>query len=166
MDNETRLQTVETLLQPWTVSVTRPEANRCDVVVDRQNLLAAIRALKEAGWGYLATISGLDCPAPASAEGQPAAEGHLEALYHMCEGSAVLTLRVSLPYDDAVVPSVCSVLPYATLYERELMELFGVKIEDTPNSDRLVLPDDWPDGVYPLRKAFTGFAAPATEGKE
>lgn len=166
MDTETRLQTVETLLQPWTISATRPEANRSDVVIDRQNLLAAIQALKEAGWGYLSAISGLDYAAPAPAEGQPAGEGHLELLYHLCDGPAVLTLRISLSYGDAVVPSVCAPLPYATLYEREIIELFGVKIEGTPNSDRLVLPDDWPDGVYPLRKAFTGFAAPATEGKE
>jgi Ni,Fe-hydrogenase III component G len=26
----------------------------------------------------------------------------------------------------------------------------------TPNTDRLVLSDDWPKGVYPLRKDFTG----------
>lgn len=166
MDTETRLQTVETLLQPWAANPTHPEPNRSDVAIDRRNLHAAIQAMRDAGWGYLSAISGLDCAAPAPAEGQPAAEGNLEVLYHFCDGPAVLTLRVSLPYGDAVLPSVCDVLPYATLYERELMELFGVRIENTPNSDRLVLPDDWPDGVYPLRKAFTGFAAPATEGKE
>ncbi|TLN19844.1 NADH-quinone oxidoreductase subunit C, partial [bacterium] len=143
-----------------------PEAARCDVVIERQNLLAAIQAVKDAGWGYLSAITGLDSAAPAPAEGQPAVEGKLEVLYHLCSGPVVLTLRVSLPYDDAFLPSVCGLLPYATLYERELMELFGVRIEGTPNSDRLVLPDEWPDGVYPLRKAFTGFAAPATEGKE
>jgi Ni,Fe-hydrogenase III component G len=37
------------------------------------------------------------------------------------------------------------------------MELFGVEIVGTPDTDRLVLPDDWPHGVYPLRKSFTGF---------
>lgn len=166
MDTETRLQTAESLLQPWAVSVTRPEANRSDVVVERQHLHEAVQALKDADWGYLSALSGLDCAAAAPAEGQPAAEGHLEALYHLCDGSAIVTLRVSLPYDDPTLPSVCDLLPYATLYERELIELFGVHIENTPNSDRLVLPDDWPDGVYPLRKAFTGFAAPETEGKE
>lgn len=166
MDIETRLRMVESLLQPWTVSTTRPETNRSDVVVESKHLHAAVQALKEANWGYLSAISGLDCTAPAPAEGEPATEGHLEMLYHFCDGPAVLTLRVSLPYADAVLPSVCDLLPYATLYERELIELLGVRIEGTPNSDRLVLPDEWPDGVYPLRKAFTGFAAPATEGKE
>jgi NADH-quinone oxidoreductase subunit D len=30
--------------------------------------------------------------------------------------------------------------------------MFGVDVVGTPNPDRLFLPDDWPDGVYPLRK--------------
>ena len=41
----------------------------------------------------------------------------------------------------------------------ELIEMFGFVIEDTPDPARLLLPDDWPDGVYPLRKAFEGLGA-------
>jgi Ni,Fe-hydrogenase III component G len=53
----------------------------------------------------------------------------------------------------------------ATLYERELIEMFGITIEGTPNTDKLLLPDDWPAGVYPLRKEFTGFATKPAEGE-
>lgn len=166
MDIETCLLNAETLLQEWTLSISHPEGNRSDIVIDRQNLHIAVKMLKGISWGYLSALTGLDCPAPAPQESQPAGEGHLEVLYHFCNGPAVLTLRVSLPYSDAVIQTVCDLLPYATLYERELMELFGVRIENTPDTNRLVLPDEWPDGVYPLRKAFTGFAAPAAEGKE
>lgn len=166
MDIELLLQESENLLQPWAASTNRPEENRSDVVIARENLHAAVQALKGAGWGYLSAITGLDCPAPAAAEGEPTAEGHLELLYHFCSGPVVVTLRVSLPYSDPTLVSVCALLPYATLYERELMELFGVRIQNTPDTSRLVLPDDWPDGIYPLRKAFTGFAAPAAEEKE
>ncbi len=35
--------------------------------------------------------------------------------------------------------------------------MFGITVEGTPVTDKLLLPDDWPDGVYPLRKSFTGF---------
>ncbi len=166
MDIEMLLQSVESLLQPWTVSTSRPEENRLDVVIDRDNLHVVVQALKIAKWGNLPTITGLDCPAPAATEGETVGEGHLEALYHFCNGQAVVTLRVSLPYDDPTLSTICDLLPYATLYERELMELFGVRIQNTPDTSRLVLPDDWPDGIYPLRKAFTGFAAPAAEEKE
>jgi Ni,Fe-hydrogenase III component G len=35
------------------------------------------------------------------------------------------------------------------------MELFGFDLLNTPNTEKLVLPDSWPEGVYPLRKSFT-----------
>jgi Ni,Fe-hydrogenase III component G len=99
----------------------------------------------------------------AKAGGQQAAEAgaenpmedKLEALYHFTEGPVVATLRVTVPYADPRVPSICPIVPTATLYERELQEMFGFVVEETPVPDRLVLPDDWPDGVYPLRKSFT-----------
>jgi Ni,Fe-hydrogenase III component G len=64
-----------------------------------------------------------------------------------------------VPYHDPRLPSICPLIPSATLYERELIEMFGFVIEDTPDPARLLLPDDWPDGVYPLRKAFEGLGA-------
>jgi Ni,Fe-hydrogenase III component G len=108
-----------------------------------------------AGWPYLSAITGLDEP-PSTGEGEPEQEGQIELLYHFCRGPYILTLRIRLPYSRPVVPSVCSLIPYATLYERELIEMFGVEIEGTPSKARLLLPDDWPEGVYPLRKSFKG----------
>ena len=52
------------------------------------------------------------------------------------------------------VPSVCAIIPSASFFERELIEMFGITVDGTPNRDRLFLPDDWPQGVYPLRKDF------------
>jgi Ni,Fe-hydrogenase III component G len=34
------------------------------------------------------------------------------------------------------------------------MEMFGVVCEGTPDPRRIFLPDDWPQGVYPLRKDY------------
>ena len=45
--------------------------------------------------------------------------------------------------------------------------MFGVDLLGTPDSDHLLLPDEWPNGVYPLRKSFTGLKPVGTEtGKE
>lgn len=153
---EDALQIAEQMLAEWAVRVTRPQENCLNVYLERHNFLAAVEALYRSGWGYLAAITGVD--QPAAAAGSAELEGAIEALYHFCRKAAVLTLRVSLPYSDPVIDTVCKLAPSATLYERELMELFGVQINGTPNTQRLVLPDDWPEGVYPLRKAFTGDA--------
>ncbi len=156
MDTETALQNAEAMLQPLVHEFKRPELNRLDAWIAAQNLKAAVQALVDAHWGYLVAITGLDVPAKPAPEGEAAAENSVDVMYHFAEGAAIVTLRVNVPYSAAVVPTVCDLLPAATLYERELIEMLGVTIEGTPVTDHLILPDDWPDGVYPLRKSFTG----------
>lgn len=152
MDSEGLIQTAVELLAPWTIKVNRPEGNRVDVFVEPNHLKDAVKAVVQAQWGYFSALTGLDQP-PAE---EGATEGCIEALYHFCRGPAVLSIRTSVSYSNPVIESICDVIPSATLYERELMEMFGVVMPGTPSTDRLLLADDWPEGVYPLRKSFTG----------
>lgn len=140
--------TVEQMLAPYATEIKRANALNMNVYLPADKLVPAVKSLREAQWGYLSAITGLDHP------GEP--EGSIETLYQFCNRAEIVTLRVSVPYSAAVLPSVCGLIPTATLYEREMIEMFGVTIEGTPNTDKLLLPDDWPDGVYPLRKSFTG----------
>lgn len=140
---EEKLQAARDILAPWAGEFQTPEPNRVDVPIAAENLLAAVEALNAARWGYLAAITGLDMGAEA---------GQIEVLYHFCEGAAVLTLRVATPRAEATVPSVCPVIPSASIFERELIEMMGITVTGTPDRGRLFLADDWPDGVYPLRK--------------
>jgi Ni,Fe-hydrogenase III component G len=157
MTTETLLAEAVSLVEGRFASQSAPEPNRIDLVVEPSRLLECIRPLASARWGYLSAITGLD----------PGVEsGRLEVLYHFCNKAAVLTLRVSLPRDNPVVPSVCGAIPSATLFERELMEMFGVVCEGTPDPRRLFLPDDWPQGVYPLRKDFIVAAPPPEDEAE
>ena len=95
--------------------------------------------------GYLSAITGLD--------GGPESD-QLEVLYHFCTGAAVITLRVALPRQEAVVPSLSDIIPSAEVQERELMEMFGVTVSGLPNVEHLYLPDGWPEAIHPLRKDF------------
>ena len=162
MDTAAKLNVAEELLKPWALEKKRPEDIRVDVVIRPQDLKPATRALIEAHWGYLSAITGLDRPVEKTAQGDEGvgkelfADDHLEVLYHFCNGAAIATLRVSVPYSDANLDSVCEIIPSATLYERELMEMFGIELRGTPSHEKLLLADDWPNGVYPLRKSFTG----------
>jgi Ni,Fe-hydrogenase III component G len=145
MEQDSALQRASTLLAPWAEKAQVPEPNRLDVAIEPGDLAAAVAALADARWGYLTAITGLDLGAQA---------GAIEVLYHFCASAAVMTLRVRIPRTTPSVPSVCSIIPSASFFERELSEMFGVVVAGAPNPDRLYLPDDWPDGVYPLRKDF------------
>ncbi len=145
MITDKALQTASTLLGPWAKDMKLPEPNRLDVVLAPKDLLPAIAWLNRAHWGYLTAITGLDLGVE---------QGEIEVLYHFCAGAAIVTLRVRTPRTAPSVPSVCELIPSATLFERELSELLGVTVVGTPNTDRLLLPEDWPEGVYPLRKDF------------
>ena len=68
--------------------------------------------------------------------------------------SANVNLRVRIPRENASIPSICSAIPAATFFERELSEMFGIIVLGTPTPDRLFLPDEWPTNAPPLRKDF------------
>lgn len=144
--NDTREGKLRAALARWAIQIAAPEADRFDLPVSAGELRDAVQAVTDAGWGHLAAITGLD-HGPEKAT--------LEALYHFCSGPVTLTLRVQLPRaapGGPTVPSICPIVRYASVFERELSEMFGVTVADTPDPSRLFLPDDWPAGVYPLRK--------------
>ena len=61
-------------------------------------------------------------------------------------------LKTTLPRDAAEVETITDLVPGSTLYEREVYEMLGVRFKGHPNLARLFLPEDWPEGLYPLRK--------------
>lgn len=66
-----------------------------------------------------------------------------------------MALRAELDADRAEYPSVAALLPAAAWYERENQDFLGLKPVGHPWPHRLVLHEDWPDGLYPLRKDFS-----------
>lgn len=145
MTTETLLETAVTHLQPYSTDLDKPQDNLWHVTIAADDLLPAIAALQSAAWGYLAAITGMDLGPE---------DGRIAILYHFCEETAVFGLKVFVGRETAVLPSVCGLIPSASFYERELSEMLGITIPDTPDPTRLFLPDEWPEGVYPLRKDY------------
>ncbi len=141
----TILENGKALLSPWITAESTPEEDRLDVTIAAADLTHAVGALRRERWGYLSAITGLD---------HGNTDDGMEALYHFCSGPSVLTLRVPLPAEAAAVPTITGVIPSATIHERELMEMFGVTVENIPDPKHLLLPDGWPQASYPLRKSF------------
>lgn len=63
-----------------------------------------------------------------------------------------VTVRTEVDPAKMTFPSVTPFVPACVWGERELRDMFGLIPEGLPDRRRLVLPDDWPSGLYPLRK--------------
>ena len=78
------------------------------------------------------------------------------ALYYILsmeeEDPGYLMVRVVVPADTCEFYAVSPKVPAAVWSEREVQDMFGLHALGIIDNRNLVLPDDWPQGIYPLRK--------------
>ncbi|EJW12581.1 Formate hydrogenlyase subunit 5 [Rhodovulum sp. PH10] len=78
------------------------------------------------------------------------------ALYYALsmEGAekSFIVVRAEVPAATEEFPSVTPLVPAAVWHEREVRDMFGLRPVGLPDERRLVLPDDWPEHLHPLRK--------------
>ncbi|MBL7131964.1 MAG: NADH-quinone oxidoreductase subunit C [Candidatus Omnitrophica bacterium] len=81
---------------------------------------------------------------------------HIEILYHFTieRLNLLISIRVKLNRDKPKIDSITPVIIGAEWIEREMHELVGIDFAGHPNLERLLLPDDWPEGICPLRKDY------------
>ncbi|MCW4005844.1 MAG: NADH-quinone oxidoreductase subunit C [Candidatus Bathyarchaeota archaeon] len=72
--------------------------------------------------------------------------------YHVRTSNAFITIQAEVPKTDPTLATANNVAPSAGLHELEVTDLLGVTFEGNPSAGHFVLPETWPDGVYPLRK--------------
>ena len=63
-----------------------------------------------------------------------------------------ITLKVTVPREEGVLPTVCDLWHTAEWHEREAYDLYGMQFLDHPDPRRILLPDDW-EG-HPMRKDY------------
>ena len=61
-------------------------------------------------------------------------------------------VRLQVPADDPVAPSLFDVHPGTEAPERETFDMFGVRFEGHPDLTRILMPEDWVG--HPLRKDY------------
>ena len=81
------------------------------------------------------------------------ARHHMEIVYHFTieDINLLISLRVKLPKSKLQIDSLTLLFEAANWIEREIHELLGIDFKGHPDLRRLLLADDWPEGVYPLR---------------
>jgi NADH-quinone oxidoreductase subunit C len=121
-------------LQPWLV--VKPEAIA--------EVAAFAKADPELAFDNLMCLSGVDYPK----EDPP----RLEVVYHLFSYPQRhrFVLKVQLPREAPVVPTVEGVWGVANWHEREAYDLFGITFSGHSDLRRILLPDDWQG--HPLRK--------------
>jgi Ni,Fe-hydrogenase III component G len=130
----------------WATEISQPTPKQLDVKVNSvQELVSIVVALRVKRLGHLSAIVGLDLGPQVN---------EIEVLYHFCPGDAIIVLRLRVPRHGGSLPSLCDVVPSAEAFERELHEMFGIEMVGLHTPDRLYLPEDWPEGVYPMLKDF------------
>jgi len=77
----------------------------------------------------------------------------IEVMYHWALDSedCLITHRVRVPHDQPELESLSNFYPAAEWIEREMWELLGIRFLNHPDLRHLLLDDDWPEGVFPLR---------------
>jgi len=78
--------------------------------------------------------------------------GKIGLMYHIRTNGGIVTVRTEVPKENPKISSITDIIPGASFHEREAADLFGVVFQGHPNLARLLLPEDWPENLYPLRK--------------
>lgn len=114
--------------------------NRLWLGVSPERALELMSFLKEKGYSHLSTITGFD-------EGEK-----LGAIYHITDWHTVVNVKVRTPKSAPSLKTVRDIYPVCESFERELEDLFGIKVEGLPQGRNYPLPEGFPKGVHPLRK--------------
>ena len=96
--------------------------------------------VKGMGFSNLCTITGLDLGA------------ELGFIYHLARDGGVMANLKTRSVKGQAIRTVTPIFPGASIYERELEDLLGAKVEGLPPGPRYPLPDDWPTDAHPLLK--------------
>jgi len=80
-----------------------------------------------------------------------------EILYHFSDDGSgkIISLRVRISgRENPCIDTISDIIKAAEWIEREIWEMLGINFKGHPDLRRLLLPDDWPEKVYPMRKDY------------
>ena len=144
MSDSPILDTLKQKLGARIKDIAQPRKRRIYVMVDRSDVQEAARAIFYDMGARLCTATGLETRLG------------VEIIYHfyLDKERMMVNLKTIAPKPDLVTKSVGAVFKAAEWIEREITELFGVTFEGHPDPRKILLADDWPQGIYPYRNDF------------
>lgn len=143
--DEVFLNDLTTFKEKFTVLDAYLEKGHLVIIIEAKNNLKAVKFLKEKlSYDMMMELSAIDYIA--SRQG-------FEIFYEMLSMSKHKRIRVKCFIEEKEeLSSVESVFKMANWSEREMYDMYGVKVKNHHNLKRILMPDDWYD--YPLRKTY------------
>ncbi len=140
------------------VAATQPHADTLRLRIDKGSVRAAAGALvSELGARFMIT-TGID-------RRQLDGDFGIVHLFSLDREHLFVLLDCAVAPGDERIDSITPVVPGANWAEREFRDSVGIHPEGHPDPRRLLLADDWPDGVWPLRRDVPyNVQPPAAEG--
>ena len=127
----------------------------------RDAYLATVKAMADDGYIMcvdLTAVDYLEFPGRALPEGVVAER--FEVVVNLLDlvNCRRARLRVQVPADDTVLPTLFDVHPGTEAMEREAFDMFGIEFAGHPDLTRILMPEEW-EG-HPLRKDYEVGAIP------
>ena len=125
------------------------------VHVARDEYLDSIKALADDGYTMCVDLTGVDY---LELTGRAVPDGvvaeRFEVVVNLLDmrQRRRVRVRVQVPADDAVLPTLFDLYPGTEAMEREVFDMFGVEFYGHPDLTRILMPEDWIG--HPLRKDF------------
>jgi NADH-quinone oxidoreductase subunit C len=131
-------------LPPGSFEPARSADGMPTIYVPREQLVETMRVLRDTPalrYTFLADIVGVD---------YIPREPRFEVVYLVASLGASgsgdakrLRVKVRVPGTDPSVPTLIGVWPAANWAERELWDLFGIRVDGHPDLRRILMPEDW-----------------------
>ena len=121
----------------------------------REQVVDVVRALRDDGYVICIDVTGVDYLAhPQSDLPEGVRPERFEVVVQLLShrDRDRLRLRVQVPEDDPVLPSLFEVHPGTEAMEREVFDMFGIRFDGHPDLSRILMPEDWHG--HPLRKDY------------
>ena len=136
------IEIVKEALKPVATDFKIKSDTRVYVVVPKEKIIETARIMfKDLGTRF-AIASGIDTP-----------QG-IEIMYHFSPDAHNMLVNISviIKKDDLTIDSIASVITGAAWIETEIREMLGVKFNNHPGPKHLLLGEDWPEDLHPLRR--------------
>ena len=130
-------------IQDKLLAFEQPLDNRIYISCEAENAYALNKFLFEDIGARFVIATGID------------SDDCFEILYHYSYDQTGCVITVKAFIRDRQQPQIESITPFlpaAEWIEREIHDILGIGFKNHPNLRRLILADDWPEGVYPMRK--------------